>query len=125
MVPTRHSKPAPDGFGDLQNGTAFISQITIAGEMRSADSESANAYPATLKNIIDDGGYLPDQIYNADETGVYYKMLPDKTLASKDDEHKKEGFKSIKERMALLFAVNKTKATLYRKVLPASLLPPL
>ena len=36
-------------------------------------------------------------------------MLPDKTLAfKKDDEHKKEGFKSIKERVTLLFAVNKT-----------------
>ena len=36
-------------------------------------------------------------------------MLPDKTLAfKKGDEHKKEGFKSVKERVTLLFAVNKT-----------------
>ena len=56
-----------------------------------ADRKSANTYPATLKKIIDDEGYLPDEIYNAGETGVHYKMQPDKTLAfKKDDEHKKE-----------------------------------
>ena len=44
-----------------------------------------------LKKIIDDRGYLPGQIYNADETGVYYKILPDKTLAfKKDDETRKK-----------------------------------
>ena len=51
---------------------------------------------------------MDEQIYNADETGIYYKMLPDKTLAVKSDEHKKEGFKSIKDRLTLLFTVNKT-----------------
>jgi hypothetical protein len=35
-------------------------------------------------------------------------MLPDKTLAIKSDETRKEGFKSIKERLTLLFCVNKT-----------------
>ena len=85
-----------------------IGQISISGEIRSADDGAANAYPAELKKIIDAGGYVAEQIYNADETGVYYKMLPDKTLAIKSDEHRKEGFKSIKERVTLLFTVNKT-----------------
>jgi len=53
-------------------------------------------------------GYLPEQVYNADETGIYYKMLPDKMLAVKSNEHRKEGFKAIKERLTLLFCVKKT-----------------
>jgi hypothetical protein len=53
-------------------------------------------------------GYLPEQIYNADETGIYYKMLPDKTLAVKSDQRRKEGFKAIKDRLTILFTVNKT-----------------
>ena len=51
---------------------------------------------------------MPEQIYNADETEVYYKMLPDKLLSVKSDEHCKEGFKAIKERLTLLLAVNAT-----------------
>ena len=85
-----------------------IGQITLSGEIRSADDTAANAYPAILKSIIEEDGYVDEQIYNADETGIYYKMLPDKTLAVKSDEHKKEGFKSIKDRLTLLFTVNKT-----------------
>ena len=85
-----------------------IGQITLSGEIRSADNEAADAYPATLKTIIEEGGYVDEQIYNTDETGVYYKMLPDKTLAVKSDEHRKEGFKAIKDRLTLLFTVNKT-----------------
>ena len=65
----------------------------MSGEIRSADSEAAQTYPDQLKEIIDEGGYSPEQIYNAYETGLCYRMLPDKTLAVKNDEHKSEGFK--------------------------------
>ena len=85
-----------------------IGQITISGEIRSADDGAASSYPATLRKILQEGGYVDEQVYNADETGVYYKMLPDKTLAVKTDDHRKEGFKAIKDRLTLLFTVNKT-----------------
>lgn len=35
-----------------------------------------------LPNILQ--AYTPDNIYNADETGIFYKMLPDKTMEFKD-----------------------------------------
>ena len=85
-----------------------ISQVSIAGEVRSADAEAANSYPEKLREIIEEGGYAAEQIYNCDETGLCYKMLPNKTLAMKDDPHKHEGFKKIKDRVTILFCVNKT-----------------
>lgn len=85
-----------------------ISQVSIRGETRSANQISATSYPSELKELIEAGNYAPEQIYNADETGVYYKMLPDKTLAVKSQEQNGKGFKAIKERVTLLFAVNKT-----------------
>lgn len=85
-----------------------ISQVSVAGEIRSADAEAAESYPEKLKQIITDGEYSPEQIYNADETGLCYKMLPGKTLAVKSDEHKHEGFKKIKDRVTILFCTNKT-----------------
>lgn len=35
-----------------------------------------------LPNILQ--AYAPDNIYNADEIGIFYKMLPDKTMEFKD-----------------------------------------
>lgn len=53
--------------------------------------ERADVHPAVcehwendrLQNIL--RTYHPDDIFNADETALYYKMLPDKTLAFKVD----------------------------------------
>ena len=85
-----------------------ISQVDIRGEQRSADEEVAASYPAKLSEIIAEGGFTGDQIYNCDETGLYYKMLPDKTLAAKSDENKTLGFKQYKDRITVLLCCNKT-----------------
>ena len=50
------------------------------GEKNDADLESANTWTATvLSEILDN--LEPRNIYNADETGIYYRALPDGTLA--------------------------------------------
>ncbi|CAM5141269.1 unnamed protein product [Natator depressus] len=85
-----------------------ISQIAVSGEKRSADDD-AQSYPAKLREILQAEGYSEEQVYNADETEFYYKMLADKTLAvRKDDEYKKEGYKQAKDHLTLLFSVNAT-----------------
>ena len=99
---------ASTGWLDRFKKRHGISQVSVAGEIRSADSEAAQSYPEKLQQIITDGDYSPEQIYNADETGLCYKMLPGKTLAVKNDAHKHEGFKKIKDRVTILFCVNKT-----------------
>lgn len=38
-------------------------------------------WQSRLKCILDQ--YRPDDIYNADETGIFYRLLPDKTLEFK------------------------------------------
>ncbi|XP_071093603.1 jerky protein homolog-like [Haliotis cracherodii] len=85
-----------------------IKSITVSGESKSADVESAAAYPTILQDIIDAEGLQDEQIYNADETGLYYRMLPDKTLAEKNDPRQKTGFKKAKQRVTVLLACNKT-----------------
>ena len=46
-----------------------------------------------------------DQIYNCDESGLYWKALPSKTLAS-SNEHRAEGYKINKKRITLLLCSN-------------------
>ena len=73
-----------------------VSQMKIVGEKRSADENGAARFQSKLLDFIDEHGLCDEQIYNADETGVYYRMLPDRTLAMKSDGRKGEGFKLAK-----------------------------
>ena len=85
-----------------------IHEVRIRGEQRSADEAAATEYPPLLKKIIDEGQYGPEQIYNADETGLYFKMLPDRTLAKRTDEQKTLGFNQAKNRVTILLCTNST-----------------
>ncbi|CAM4354979.1 unnamed protein product [Caretta caretta] len=94
------------GYGDFRKDT--ISQIAVSGEKSSADADAAQSYPAKLREILQAEGYSEEQVYNADETGIYYKVLPDKTLVVRTDERKKEGYKQAKNHLTLLSCVNAT-----------------
>lgn len=49
-------------------------------------------------------GYKPEVIWNTDETGCFYRALPDKSLSDKNKECR-EG-KKAKERLTISFFVN-------------------
>ena len=85
-----------------------IKQVSIRGEQRSADEEAAESYPGVLRELLLNEGPSLEQVYNCDETGLYYKMLPDKTLAQKSDDKKTLGFKQSKDRVTVLLCCNKT-----------------
>ena len=82
-----------------------IRQIAIQGEQLSSDKEEANKFAHSFKNLIESEGYTLDQIYNADESGLYWKALPNKTLAFAH-EKRAEGYKIKKERITLLLCSN-------------------
>ncbi|GFT96569.1 tigger transposable element-derived protein 1 [Trichonephila clavipes] len=46
---------------------------TITGESATADEGGAKIFPEELAKIIEDGVYSADQVFNADETGLYWK----------------------------------------------------
>jgi hypothetical protein len=57
--------------------------------------------------VIADGGYTDEQLYNRDETALYYKLLLNKSLDLKQASSK-VGMKTNKERVTLLLCTNKT-----------------
>ncbi|XP_064414835.1 jerky protein homolog-like [Latimeria chalumnae] len=99
---------ASQGWLDRFKRRHGISQVKISGEIRSADSEAANTFSDELKAYLEEEGFTEEQVYNADESGLYFTMLPDTTLAAKNDEKKSEGFKQDKNRVTFLFTCNKT-----------------
>lgn len=39
----------------------------------------------TQLNITEDGGYRPNQVFNIDETGLFWKKMPSQTYISKSE----------------------------------------
>ena len=48
-----------------------------------------------------DGGYKPEQVFNADETALFWKRMPDKTFISKGD-YLKETKEDIQNAVSVL-----------------------
>lgn len=79
-----------------------ISYRTICGESAAVNPITTNEWINRLPTIID--GYDCSDIFNADETGLFFKALPDKSLVLRKEECK--GGKKSKERFTVLLCSN-------------------
>ena len=70
----------------------------ISGEAADVSSETIDDWKQRIPSIID--GYALEDIYNCDETGLFYRALPDKTLSIKGQQC--QGGKRSKERVTAL-----------------------
>ncbi|XP_025208664.1 tigger transposable element-derived protein 6-like [Melanaphis sacchari] len=79
-----------------------ISFKSVCGEAASVDEEAVNNWKAKIPEII--ANYAECDIFNADETGLFYRVLPDKTMAFKNEIC--TGGKISKERLTVLLCSN-------------------
>lgn len=76
----------------------------ISGEAAAVNDETVDDWKARLPNILQD--YHPTDVYNCDETGLFFKLKPDRSLMlHKSDYH---GGKKSKERYTILPCTNWT-----------------
>uniref|UniRef100_H3A775 HTH CENPB-type domain-containing protein n=1 Tax=Latimeria chalumnae TaxID=7897 RepID=H3A775_LATCH len=80
--------------------------ISISGRITN-DRAAVELFQSELKKVIEEVGYTDEQIYNCDETGLCFKLLPDRSMAVNLGLHKGEGFKKLKDRVTVLFCINK------------------
>ena len=100
-------------FAEELNNTAFaasngwlerfrtrhqISFKVLSGESDSADLQEAQNFASRFKELCE--GYAVEDIFNADETGLFFRALPKKTLLEKYQ--KSEGKKFSKERISIM-----------------------
>ena len=77
-----------------------IRQRKLHGEEASADQ---NAIIESLPSLQDKcSSYPPERIYNMDETGLFYRLEPDRTLATR----RLSGRKKNKERLSVALCAN-------------------
>ena len=84
-----------------------IHQTKLTGEVRSADHEAAAAFPPQLRDYLKENAIPDEAVYNTDETALYYRPLPDRTLTN-SQLPSGEGFKQRKNRVTILLTTNKT-----------------
>ncbi|KAJ4447492.1 hypothetical protein ANN_09499 [Periplaneta americana] len=77
----------------------------VCGESLSADASAVEPFKKKLHSIMKEEGLGLNQVYNADETGLYWHSLPDNTQASKSIRNT-PGRKISKERVSALLCAN-------------------
>ena len=79
-----------------------ITLKTISYESASVDDATIDSWQPVLKSILNQ--YSPCDVYNADESRLFYNLLPNKTLSVKGDSCR--GGKRSKERLIVLLCCN-------------------
>lgn len=82
-----------------------IHVLSICGEKLSSNSEEAAKFKKKFEELLKEKDLSKEQVYNVDETGLYYRMLPTKTLASRK-EAAAPGYKKGKDRVTVSLCSN-------------------
>jgi len=82
-----------------RNGIVFKK---ICGESSSVDDNVCSEWHRKLSTLLKN--YEPRNVFNTDETALFFKCLPDKTFTFKEE--KCHGGKHSKDRLTILLAVN-------------------
>ncbi|GFV41207.1 jerky protein homolog-like [Trichonephila clavipes] len=82
-----------------------IRELQIEGKSLSGDKSCAHKFKETFLQSVEKEGYSTDDVYNVDETGINWKALPRKSLASKR-KSTATGFKVSKKRVTAMVCTN-------------------
>jgi hypothetical protein len=77
-----------------------IRQLSFQGEKLSSDKEAADRFIPKFRKLVEEKKLSLNQIFNCDETGLRYTLLPESTLAS-SFEKSADGRKKAKQRVTL------------------------
>ena len=95
---------ASNGWLESWKSRHAVKGFKVSGESADVDPSVVEDFKSRVEEMC--SGYSPENIFNADETGVFYRALPDRTLAAKADGCK--GGKVSKERLTVLFTCSMT-----------------
>jgi hypothetical protein len=96
---------ASRGWFDRFQKRYSLQNVKLSGEAASADKEGATQFIPIIEEVIRKGNYSLDQVFNADETGLFWRKAPSRTFMS-NDQRSVSGLKLNKDRITLLFCSN-------------------
>ena len=84
-----------------------VKHSSYQGEIASADDVAAKAFVPVAKEIVTEGNYSPEQIFNCDETAIYWRRTPKSTYIPKEMKQA-PGLKLAKDKFSVLLTCNAT-----------------
>ncbi|KAJ7341616.1 hypothetical protein JRQ81_005935 [Phrynocephalus forsythii] len=91
-------------FKKLKNRSSICS-VVRHGEAGCSDLPAAEEFATKFSDTVTSEGYLPEQIFNCDKTGLFWKWMPKRTFITQE-ETKMPGHKPMKDCLNLLFCSN-------------------
>lgn len=103
-VSEKEFKASKGWFENFKKRTG-IHNVMRHGEASSSDAKAAESFVGEFKKLVDTAGFLPQQIFNCDETGLFWKKMPNRTYITAEEEAM-PGHKPMKDRLTLLLCSN-------------------
>ncbi|XP_069161518.1 tigger transposable element-derived protein 1-like [Procambarus clarkii] len=82
-----------------------IHSVVRHGEAASSDKGAAEAFVPEFQKFVDQEQFLPQQVFNCDETGLFWKKLTKRTYITQE-EQSLPGHKPMKDRLTLVLCAN-------------------
>ncbi|GIY62867.1 hypothetical protein CDAR_122691 [Caerostris darwini] len=82
-----------------------IHSVVRHGEAANSDMKAAEDYIKTFSDLIKAQGYISQQVFNCDETGLFWKKMPNRTYITAE-EKMMPGHKPMKDRLTLALCAN-------------------
>ncbi|CDO68936.1 hypothetical protein BN946_scf185000.g79 [Trametes cinnabarina] len=101
-VPAEERLSLSEGWLNRLKDRHGLCGIKRHGEAGSVETRTVEEERARIQKLIRNRGYRPCDIYNMDETGLFYQMPPDRGLA----DHAMSGTKAKKTRLTYAFTCN-------------------
>lgn len=98
---------ASDGWYQKFRTRFSVRGIKICGEKLSSREDLVPQFQLTFKSLMQSEELTDSQVYNADESALFWKMLPNRTLVHAN-EKSAPGRKMCKERFTFLCCANKS-----------------
>lgn len=98
----KHNFKASNGWLESFKHRHNIVFNAVCGEANDVDMQTVADWKGKIEDLV--AGYEPRNVYNGDETGLFFRVLPSKTLTVRGD--KCTGGKLSKERLTLFICAN-------------------
>ncbi|GBL65099.1 Tigger transposable element-derived protein 1 [Araneus ventricosus] len=96
---------ASRGWFDNFRKRTGIHSVVRHGEAASSDVIAAEDYLKAFSELIGANGYIPQQVFNCDETGLFWKKMPNRTYITAEEKIM-PGNKPMKDRLTLALCAN-------------------
>ena len=103
--PTIEEFKASRGWFDKFKKRTGIHSVVRHGEASSSDTKAAEEFVKLFEKIVNEEGYVSQQVFNCDETGLFWKKMPRRTFIT-SEEKKLPGHKPMKDRLTLALCAN-------------------